>query len=125
MKTWSFFDPATGLFSGRGFSGTEMALSENTPDGLVPIEGTYDRRSQRIDVATGAVVAHEPTAPEIAADSHAALKRQRRQRIVALEQKQLRPLREIAIDPSNAEAKQRLQEIDDEIAAKRAELRQP
>lgn len=51
MKAWSFCDAATGVFSGRTFSGSERALARNTPPGTIAVEGKYDRRLQRVDVA--------------------------------------------------------------------------
>lgn len=97
----------------------KRAIAPNVRQGEAWIEGHLDKRSQRVDVATGAVVAYQRPASEIEAEQRAARDRLARQRIAELERAQHRPLRELAIDPANAEAKKRLTKIDEEIAALR------
>lgn len=117
MKTWSFYRLEDGLFISRRFSSTNAEIVEkNTPDGCAAIEGRYDQRTQRVDLATGDVVAHE-------APPDARRLRDRAQaRIAALEGKQNRPARELALDPSNTEARRRLEAIDAEIMELRKAL---
>ncbi len=119
---WSFFRIADGEIADVVFSGNERLLALNTPAGCKPIAGTFDRLSQRVDVATGAVVAYQRPAAEIEAEQRAERDRQARQRIEQLERASWRPLRELQIDPENAEAKRRLAEIDGEIAGQRDRL---
>lgn len=75
-----------------------------------------------VDVATGQVVAYQRPPGELEAEQRTARDRRARQRIEQLERLQLRPARELALDPSNAEAKRRLADIEAEIAGLRAEL---
>lgn len=63
-----FFDPATGIFTGRGWSGpSRRAAAAVVPPGLAAIDVTnisgFDWRSMRVDVATGYVVDYQPPAP--------------------------------------------------------------
>jgi hypothetical protein len=54
MKIWSFYDPETGAISGRRVTSTStdiVDIKNNTPEGLKPIEGSYDHLSQRVDLA--------------------------------------------------------------------------
>lgn len=63
MKTYSFADAATGVFSGRSFSGPADWVEDNTLAGTVAVEGLHDPRRVRLDVATGEVVQYMPPAP--------------------------------------------------------------
>lgn len=62
MTTWSFYDPATGLFVGRTYTGELQLLSAHTPDGCVAIQGEYDHECQRVE--NGLVVACRPPQPD-------------------------------------------------------------
>lgn len=139
MQTFSFYDARTGLFTGSTYSTTTPSeLAMNTPAGQVAIAGAFDHLSQRVVLETGAVVDWVPpppssahtwspetrrwTLPAAAADAD----RRRaaaRSRIRDLEAAQARPLRELAIDPHDLEARRRLQAIDEEITAARVALR--
>jgi hypothetical protein len=125
MKTWSFYNARTGRFLGRKYSGPNSyavgakELARNTPDGFVAIQGDFDRFTQRFDIGAGKVV----TDPSLTAERNAFEKRQRALSAIAeLERRQARSLRELAVDPNNAEASQRLRDLDDRIAKLRAEL---
>jgi len=118
-KTVSLYDPKTGFFTGQTVSCREDRIAQNVPSGLAAKEGTFDHRSQRVDVTSGQVVSYERPASALEAERRAAQVRDARQRIAALERSQLRPMRELAIDPNNVEAKRRLQEIETEIAGLR------
>lgn len=63
MKQWSFYDPESGLFSGRTYGGSEQLLELNTPKGLAAIEGSHDHLSKRVNLLTGEVVDYQPPAP--------------------------------------------------------------
>jgi hypothetical protein len=109
-REWSFARSDTGEFTGRRFSGPDGSEVAKTPAGCIAIEGRHDRLSQRVDVATGSVVPYERPEAELEAEQRAQRRQQARQRIDELERAQHRPLRELAIDPDNAEAKRRLDE---------------
>lgn len=137
---WSFYDQQTGLFTGRQRRSAQLG---RVPDGCGAVEGAYDHLSQRVELSSGQVVDYQPPRPD---DDHEwredvvngrprwvkrddVLERERlaaeaRREIDRLERSQLRAMRELAIDPTSVEAKQRLQQIDDEIAAKRPALKQ-
>lgn len=140
MKSWSYYDRETGLFSRRKHSGPDDWLP-SPPDGHVAIEGDFDHLSKRFDLSTLTVVEYQPPCPD---DEHEwdsttdptrprwrkrreVVERERQRavslsRIKELEEKQLRPLRELARDPENAEARRRLVQIDTDIAELRASL---
>jgi hypothetical protein len=113
---WSFYNPETGEIFKRTFSGSTKLLELNTPAGMVAIEGAFDHRTQRIDVDTKKAVDYQPGIDAARAETS---EQQAQARVAILEAAQSRPLRELAIDPSNATAKQRLAEIDGEIASLR------
>jgi hypothetical protein len=54
--TWSFFDPVTGAFAGRTYTGNDDYLAMNTPAGLSAIAGDYDHLACQVDLATLTVV---------------------------------------------------------------------
>jgi hypothetical protein len=135
VKTWSFYEQATRLFSGLKFSGNQSILSANIPAGHKALEGQYDHLSQRVDIETGQVVDYQPPQPSPDHEWDAATKRWRlkadvaeRQRrreaalaqIRTLEAAQARPMREAAL--GIAGAVERLRAIDEQIAQLRVEL---
>ena len=136
IKTFSLYEAATGLFTGKRLQCDEDALVEmRLPPGTLAMEGAFDHMSQRVDLGSGEIVAYHPLAPSPDHEWNAASKRwQVRQgvresegrravvfaRIHALETSQGRAIREATLgDPA---AMKRLKEIDAEIAALRAEL---
>jgi hypothetical protein len=136
IKTFSLYEAATGLFTGKRLQCDEDArLAMRLPPGTLAMEGAFDHMSQRVDLSTGSVIAYHPLAPSPDHEWNAASKRwQIRQsvrqsegrravvfaRIHALETNQGRAIREATLgDPA---AMKRLKEIDAEIAALRAEL---
>lgn len=94
--SWYFVD-ASGASVGRHYSGPEADLPINTPEGCSAIEGTIADMPKRL------------TSDQ--------------ERIEALEAQQKRPLRELALDPTNAAARSRLTEIDNAIAEARLNSR--
>lgn len=133
MKTYSFYDAATGEFMRGDLTvpawESDAHIVANTPPGHVAIEGRFGPDTHVYDVVAGRVLARTLQAPS---DEHewddelqrwrpnaAALARRlarenARVRIVELEARQPRALREIALgDP---DARRRLQAIEDEIA---------
>jgi len=133
VKSWSFFRPETGEILDQGYSGPADALAINTPEGCQPIEGKYDCRSQRIE--NGVAVDWQPPQPS---DDHEwrhrrwvlkpevverRLARERaQQQINDWEGKQERAVRELLLNPDDAFARSRLQQINDQIALLRTEL---
>lgn len=134
-RRWCFFDPATGQFAGRMYSGPAEALELNTPPGLAPLEGDFDPLSQRVDLDSGEVVDWRPPQPDADHEWDSAARRwvktavatardsrrfMARSKIDRAERRQLRALRELALGDQTARA--RLQAIEDEIVAARADL---
>jgi hypothetical protein len=123
MRHWSFYRLSDGAFTGQCLMSSQDALALNTPPGCAALEGNYDHRSQRVDLQTAAVVDDADLAEE---NRRSREQQQRRDHaalsIAELERRQLRPTRELQIDPSNAEARSRLAEIDAQIATLRAVL---
>lgn len=132
---WSFCDASTGLFSSIRYSGP--SVEENTPAGMIAIEGDFDPLSQRVELTTLQVVDWQPPKPDDdhewqpsirrwvltrGASERAARRAVALARIAALETAQARPVRELQIDPLNTRARERLLEIEAEIAALRADL---
>lgn len=135
---WSFYSEETGRFLSRVMSCTSVDdVKANTPQGYVAIDGEYDARCQRFDLDAGEVVSFIPERPD---DDHEWNDRRKRwekradvqisdaarqdvqRRIEKLESKQLRPMRELARDPEDIEARRRLDQIDTEIAELRSVL---
>ena len=136
VKTFSLYEAATGLFTGKRLQCDEDALLQmRLPPGTLAREGGFDHMSQRVDLTTGCVVDYHPLAPSGDHEWNAASKRWQIKpgvrenegrravvfaRIHALETSQGRAVREATLgDPA---ALKRLKEIDAEIASLRAEL---
>jgi hypothetical protein len=142
VKTFSFYDPATGLFTGRTFScdiGSDAVrakvLATNTPAGLKSIEGLHDHLRSRVDATTGAVVDYQPPQPSPDYEWDATKKKwvlnataQAKQSaraaalatIATLESKQPRAVRESTLGVVGG--RERLQAIETQIEALRAKL---
>jgi hypothetical protein len=118
--TWSFYRASDGLFiSRRCMTNNQKSLKLDTPPDCIAIKGRYDRFRQRVDIATGQVIVDESLGAERDRE------RQRDaavQAIAELEQKQLRPLRELAVDAGNAEARRRVEQIEAQISTLRGSL---
>jgi hypothetical protein len=132
--TWSFADIETGMFDGRSFSGSEIALQLNMPDGVIAVPGEADHLSQRFDLETGAVVNYQPPRPSQEYEwdvetlrwrlsAEAARQKQILQsaqaRALELENSQSRAVRELLLSAGigSKEARDKLQAIEDGIAA--------
>lgn len=136
IKTFSLYEAATGLFTGKRLQCDDDALLEvRLPPGTLAREGAFDHMSQRVELTTGEIVAYHPLAPSSDHEWNAASKRWQLKsavrptegrravvfaRIHALETSQGRAVREATL--GDATAMKRLKEIDAEIAALRAEL---
>lgn len=112
MKTITPFDPNTGRF------GAVLQVPDAAAERYKPFkEGRFDKRTQRVDLATNSVVTYQRHASEIDAEQRAVRARLARRRIQQLEISQARRVRELL-----AENDPTLKAIDDEIAALRADL---
>jgi hypothetical protein len=135
-KTYSLYEAATGLFTGKRLHcDDDGLLAVRLPAGTLAMEGAFDHRSQRMDLSTGAVVAYRPPAPssdhewdnvgkrwQVKAAVRGAESRSAviYARIQALEATQGRAVREATL--GDASAMKRLKEIDAEIHELRKEL---
>lgn len=131
MKIWSFYDKATGVFSGRTFGAPNDDLLEaHTPTGQVALEGSYDHLAQRVDIPSGKVIDYQPPSPStehVWDDAHkrwvlganAVARRRVMDQIEAIEKNQHRAIRE-AVLTGNLD---RVREIDDSIAKFRQTLK--
>jgi len=66
VDTWHFYDQASGLFSGAWFRGTAAELQaqlQHKGPGVGAWRGEVDYLSQRLDMATGALVDYKPDPP--------------------------------------------------------------
>ncbi|MBX5462033.1 MAG: hypothetical protein IRZ28_13210 [Steroidobacteraceae bacterium] len=138
QSRWSAGDPTTGAISPRRVTSSDPEVIRfNTPAGCVAIEGVFDPLSQRVDLETKQVVDWQPPQPSADHEWNSETRRwvkrveviasevkraQARAQIEALEVKQMRPLRELLVDPNDTGARARLQSIDAEIAALRRDL---
>jgi hypothetical protein len=136
VKTYSLYEAATGLFTGKRLHcDDEGLLAVRLPAGTLAREGAYDHRSQRLDLSTGHVVAYRPPAPSGDHEWDSIGKRWQVKaavrgaegrtaviyaRIQALEATQGRAVREATL--GDASAMKRLKEIDAEINDLRREL---
>jgi hypothetical protein len=138
MKRWFFFHKQTGQFAEKSFSSRYASDVElNTPEGHGSIAGQFDHLSQRVDIATSEVVDYQPPQPSSEHEWNTETKRwqltaEAQQRnadhasaqatIARLESQQARSIRELFVDSTNAEARNRLTDIDQQIAALRPAL---
>jgi hypothetical protein len=135
IKTYSLYEAATGIFTGKRLHcDDEGLLAVRLPAGTLALEGAYDHRNQRLDLATGRVVAYRPPAPSGDHEWDEAGKRWQVKasvrgegrstviyaRIAALEATQGRAVREATL--GDASAMKRLKDIDAEITDLRREL---
>jgi hypothetical protein len=144
---WHFYHAQSGLLHEKSVflaaGGRQDVIVEieaatalaNAPEGYVPISGVTDALSQRVDVATGALLDYQPAQPSpqhvwdqvsrrwrLSATTEATnqVRAHALTQIAALEASQGRALREQAI--GTAGAVDRLRAIDAQIAALRSSL---
>lgn len=130
MNTYSLYDPATGIFTGQSLTLPPSMLLANVPAGLAAVEGVFNEHAQRVDLATGAVVAWQ--APQPAGDewrewrwdadarrwrSVPTARAEQMQQVAALEASQARALRALALNPADEAARARLVDIEAAIVA--------
>jgi hypothetical protein len=115
----SFYDSRTGIFDRRILSlSNESLIAKNTPADHIAVMGRYDRSSHVVNLSTGEIESI-PVRSETAATDRRILKA----RIKRLELSQLRPERELRLDPTNESARQRLAEIEAKIVELRQNIR--
>jgi len=117
-RTWSYYDKATGVFSGSVITTDRESTAELNAAGRGYIEGAYSHLTQRVDVATGNVVPYQ--APSDL--SATAIRANTLGQIHRLEASQHRSIRELAIDPLNVQARARLHALEDQIAQLRSRI---
>lgn len=109
--TWSFYETATGRFTGRALAAdTDDVLLANMPDRCAAIVGIYDPLRQRVNVQTGTVEDWE--SPQIAIEEREMEFETARRSLQALDLRALRALSDLAISPTDAQAQQRVLEIE-------------
>lgn len=120
MKHYSEFRRADGVFTSQQVTTCQDAPQSD--DSTDWIEGHHDHRSKRVDVDAGSVIDHEVPADEMERQAAASRRRSAQAQIDVLERHKMpRAMREHALGYDGA--KQRLQALDDQIAALRAELK--
>ena len=118
---------------------SEGQIQCNLGDNLSYVEGHHDPLCFTVDVESGLVVDYQPPQPSEHHEWNETTKRwvlsQAEQKRIAdiamakaqiekLEGSQLRPLRELALDQYNADARYRVNQIEEQIAAHRAIIKE-
>lgn len=134
MKNWSFYNKATGIFTGRRYSAPDDSqLEANTLGNEAPLEGDHDPQRVRVDLASGEPIEYRPPAPSpdhiwfepgrAWVLSPAALQaRTARAKIEHLEGRQARAVRELALNPDNKTAREVLTTLEAEIELERVKM---
>lgn len=63
MKVYSFYELATGSFTGSHITCPDAWLEQNTPGGCGAMEGLHDPLCRRVNLGTGEVEAYVPDKP--------------------------------------------------------------
>jgi hypothetical protein len=122
VPTWSFAD-LSGRFTGRRFTGQEERLAANTPTGEIPVLGEHDPIGARYEVSSGRVVVYaDPRARQLTEES---MRASAAAALEVLDGRAQRALREIAINPNDEAARQRLLHIEEQAAPLRERIRRP
>lgn len=121
-RTWSFYDARSGQFHPRRFSApNDRDLAGRAPAGHEPIEGAFDRFTQRFDIDKRVVV---DWTNEKAIEERDSRERVNgiKQRMAELDGKQVRSMTELLVDPNDAAARMHFDERRAELAQLRAQL---
>lgn len=123
MLTWSFYRTDDGTFLEQTYSAKDdHDLVSNTPSGCRAVVGRH-RPPERVDLQSGEIFLDTVLDAEIRTRRESVQRTAAaRGEIRALEESQARPLRELHLDPSNAEARRKLEAIDAKIAAIRGRI---
>lgn len=138
MRRFHFYHAETGLFADLsvcvgGDPSSDEKVRANTPEGHAALEGEFDHLSQRVDVATGAVVDHQPPAPTTDHEWNATTKRwQLKPAVAATQEARRAALAQIVMLEQSQDAAvrdallgrgtDRLKAIDEQITALRSQL---
>lgn len=140
MRHFSVYDLETGFFTGVVHatpSANEDWINALSSPGFGLMEGTFNHRTQRVLIKTGEVVEYRADCPgpdyewdersctwELCVEAQRRLdvKQEALRKIVELEQKQLRPMRELLVDPSNQAAADIVNQIEEDIKRLRRDL---
>lgn len=114
---WHFYDSVSGIFSSLSIRGTKEIADKNCPSGHTPIAGNFNRLKQKFDTETNSVIDYD------SGNSRDRDDRIARAKITQLELSQLRPERELRLDPMNETALRKIAEIDAKIAELRQSIR--
>lgn len=128
-----FFDNVTGQLSSRTFTGSSKLLKLNTPAGHSPIEGEFDRETQRVDVAAlkAARGDFSPPSDFVVERDDAAEMRERalaeqkdqtaRALLLELDLRSVRRLRELSTDPDLVAIEEQAAELRNDVIRTPAE----
>lgn len=137
-STYTIYSLETGLFGAvLTLPDSDAQRDANTPPGCALEPGVFDCRTQRVDLLTGEVVPYRPAAPLdddnnawrwdeaqlcwVAEATPARAAREDRTRRIAraheIESGQGRALRALLLNPDDAAARSKLEQIEAEIAA--------
>lgn len=113
----------TGRFNGSRFTCNDPRDAEaSARPGMVPVLGVTDWQRQRWDSAAQALVQCEPIDDPVA--KRFDLIGHCRREIERLEARKIRPIGALLLDPSNAQERGYLAEIEEALASARAQLAQ-
>ena len=122
MKTYAIYNMETGEFLGREIQTADLhTLANFTPAGCAAMPGSYDYLRQRVNVNTGAVEAWE--SPRLAEQARQAEVDAAKLALQALDVKALRALSDLVVSPNNAQAIQRVLDIEVSKEQQRAIIR--
>jgi hypothetical protein len=137
-RSFQYYSLTTGRFTQRVLQCRDEKLAElNAPEGHGFKEGAFDHLCERVDLATGEVIEYQPDRPDEYHEWDEKIKRWRKRvdvqqreaakaraqtKINEIEIKQLRSMRELALDPANSAAKARLEQLETQVAELRKDL---
>lgn len=125
MIIWHYYRKSDGAFTGQTFSASDGSLPTPPPE-LALMAGVSDPESQRVDTATGFVVDYQPLAPSadhfwdgdrrrwiMSTEVEARRLRERQilDELTALDASSIRIREDLAIDPRDAQALQRFNDL--------------
>lgn len=134
MSVWHYYRKSDGILTGQSFFASDGSLPTVPPD-LGLITGVTDPEAQRVDVAISTLVDYQPPAPSPdhiwnstarrwllspAVEARRLRERQILDELIALDASSIRIQEDLAIDPGDAQALQRF----NDLRAKKDTLRQ-
>ncbi|HTE42633.1 MAG TPA: hypothetical protein VK629_17565 [Steroidobacteraceae bacterium] len=119
MSMVSFYKLDTGLFTGVFISANDRVIAANCKEGESFIAGRYDRKTHRVDIATGKVVAYQPPADEVTAEQKLKADKRARAELDEIDRRAVRYLMDELAGNLDSEGRRRL----DAMCARKVELR--